>query len=142
MAIVRAVCFLFLTCAFVSWASAQDAPPLHPLASSSTAVSADDNKLVPVAPVSSPAETVPLIVPKGMAIQVALDREVRIRKAGQSISGHVVEPVYAFDKLVVPVGTTVTGQITKIDDVSKGKSTLDALNAEFSPARGIDVEFS
>jgi hypothetical protein len=77
-----------------------------------------------------------------MALQVALDKEVRIRKVGQSISGHVVEPVYAFDKLVVPVGTTVTGQITKIGEVSKGKRTLDALNAEFTPARRIDVEFN
>ncbi len=77
-----------------------------------------------------------------MAVQVALDKEVRIRKVGQLISGHVVEPVYAFDKLVVPVGTIVTGQITKIGDVSKGKRTLDALDAEFTPARSIDVEFN
>ncbi len=89
-----------------------------------------------------PTETVPLIVPKGMAVQVALDKEVRIRKVGQSISGHVVEPVFAFDKLVVPVGTIVTGQITGIGGVSKGKRTLDALDAEFTPARRIDVEFS
>lgn len=90
----------------------------------------------------APAETVPLIVPKGMAVQVALDKEVRIHKIGQSISGHVVEPVYAFDKLVVPVGTTVTGHITKIGDVPKGERTLDALNAEFTSARRIDVEFN
>jgi hypothetical protein len=77
-----------------------------------------------------------------MAVEVALDKEVRIRKVGQSISGHVVEPMYAFDKLVVPVGTGVTGQITKIGGVSKGDRTLNALNAEFSPARRIDVEFN
>jgi hypothetical protein len=140
MAIARAVCSVFLALSCVWWARAQDAPPAPGLASRPPATSADDSKVVPA--VRAPTETVSLIVPKGMAVQVALDKEVRIRKVGQSISGHVVEPVYAFDKLVVPVGTTVTGQITKIGDVSKGKRTLDALDAEFTPARRIDVEFN
>ena len=87
-------------------------------------------------------ETIPLIVPEGMAIQIALDEEVRIRKIGQPISGHVVEPVYAFDKLVVPVGTKVTGEITKIEGISNEERTLNALNAEFSPAHKIEVEFT
>ncbi len=87
-------------------------------------------------------ETVPLIVPKGVAVQVALDKEVRVRKVGQPIIGHVVEPVYAFDKLVVPVGTTAAGQITKIEGISNGKRTLNALDAEFTPAHKIDVEFT
>src|SRR5271168_3562077 len=126
MALSPGICFLLLACA--GWASAQDGPPGPTLDSRLPAASADANKGAP-----APLETVPLIVPKGMAVQVALDREVRIRKVGQSISGHVVEPVYAFDKLVVPVGTTVTGQITKIDEVSKADRTLDALNAEFTP---------
>ena len=77
-----------------------------------------------------------------MAIQVAIDKDVVIRKVGQSVRGHVVEPVYAFDKLVVPLGATVTGQLTKIGNVPNGKRTLDALDAEFTPARKIDVEFN
>lgn len=139
MAITRAACSLFLACACVGWASAQDAPPPQGPASRSPDTSIDGDKGGPVVPV--PTETVPLIVPKGMAVQVALDKEVRVHNVGQPISGHVVESVYAFDKLVVPVGTAVTGQITKIGDVSKGKRTLDALDAEFTPARRIDVEF-
>jgi hypothetical protein len=49
--------------------------------------------------------------------------------------------VYAFDKLVVPVGTEVTGQITRLQGVSGGKRTLDALNAEFTPSRKVEIEF-
>ena len=56
-------------------------------------------------------ETIPLTVPKGTPVQVALDDEVRVRAGGQSVEGHVVEPVYAFDKLVIPVGTIAAGQI-------------------------------
>jgi hypothetical protein len=50
--------------------------------------------------------------------------------------------VYAFDKLVVPVGTEVTGQITGLEDVSGGKRTLDALNADFSPPRKVQMQFN
>ena len=82
---------------------------------------------------ASTNETIPLTVPKGTAVQVVLDKEVRIQKVGQSVHGRVAEPVYAFDKLVVPVGTEVTGQITQLEGVSGGKRTLDALNADFTP---------
>ena len=140
MALSRAIGFLFLACTCVEWTSAQDAPLAPALASRPPLASIKDNEFVPAMPV--PTETVPLIVPKGMAVQIALDKEVRVRREGQHISGHVVESVFAFDKLVVPVGAVVTGQITKIGDVSKGKRTLDALNAEFTPARRIDVEFN
>jgi hypothetical protein len=137
MALSHRVCSLFLVWACAGWASAQDAPPAPTLDSRLPAASADANKAA-----SAPRETVPLIVPKGMAVQIALDKEVRIRKIGQPIRGHVVEPVYAFDKLVVPVGTTVTGEITKIEGISNGKRTLSALDGEFTPAHKIDVEFT
>ncbi len=136
MALVRAVCSFFLACSCAVWACAQDALPARTLDSRPPAASADDKKAAPA------PETVPLIVPNGMAVQIALDKEVRIRTVGQPIGGHVIEPVYAFDKLVVPVGTTVTGQITRIEGVSNGKRTLDALDAEFTPAHKIDVEFT
>jgi hypothetical protein len=137
MALSRGVCFLFLTCTCAWRASAQDAPAARTLDSPLPAASTDDNK-----PAHAPLEAVLLIVPKGMAVQIALDKEVRIRKVGQPISGHVVEPVYAFDRLVVPVGTTATGQIMKIEGISNGKRTLSALDAEFTPAHKIDVEFT
>jgi hypothetical protein len=119
---------------------AQDSPPIPTLVPRPPAAPPSDTKATPTAP--APSETVPLTVPKGLAIQVALDEEVRVRKVGQPLTGHVVEPVYAFDKLVIPVGTTVNGSITNIQEISAGKRTLDAFNAEFTPAHKIDVEFT
>src|ERR1700692_531241 len=87
-------------------------------------------------------QTIPLTVVKGTPVQVALDDEVRVRSAGQSIKGHVIEPVYAFDKLVIPVGTIATGQITAIEDVSTRKRTMAALDADFTPAHKVEIEFS
>ncbi len=96
----------------------------------------------PVAAVNAPTdETIPLTVPKGTAVQVVLDKEVRIQKVGQSVHGRVAAPMYAFDKLVVPVGTEVTGQITQLKGASAGRRTLDALNADFTPPRKAQIEF-
>ena len=52
---------------------------------------------------------IPLEVPAGTPLPVVLDKEIRIQKAGQPIHGKIAEPVYAFDKLVVPAGSDVTG---------------------------------
>src|SRR5437899_2174335 len=52
-----------------------------------------------------PALTVPMTVPSGTPIKVALDSEVRIREVGQAIHGKTTEPVFSFDKLLIPVGT-------------------------------------
>lgn len=91
---------------------------------------------------ASTTETIPLTIPKGTAVQVVLDKELRIQKVGQPVHGRVAEPIYAFDKLVVPVGTQATGKITRLEGVSGGQRTLDALDADFSPSRKVQMEFS
>src|SRR5690349_3632986 len=61
---------------------------------------------------------IPLVVPAGIPLPVVLEKEVRIQKAGQPIHGKIAEPVYAFDRLVVPAGSEVTGSVTRISGVS------------------------
>src|SRR5437763_4877060 len=92
----------------------------------------------------APAQSKPSIalqVAPGTPLKIALDKEVRIRRVGQPIGGTTTEPIYSFDKLLVPVGSRVTGKITEIDNVSKSMRTLSAMNADFSPERKIGVEF-
>src|SRR5579864_7630761 len=94
------------------------------------------------APPSTPAPVkLEMSVPAGTPIKVALDSEVRIRKVGQPIHGKTMEPVYAFDKLLIPVGTTVTGKIAGIDAVEKKRRTLEAMDGNFSPVRAVHVQF-
>ncbi|MGH9742182.1 MAG: hypothetical protein ACRD51_07490 [Candidatus Acidiferrum sp.] len=133
---LRLISAAFLTCSL--------ACSLHgqvPASSSAPVSNAALNR--PLSGPSAPADhTISLTVPKGTAVQVVLDKELRIRKVGQLVHGRVADPVYAFDKLVVPVGTVVTGRITRLDGVSAGKRTLDALDADFSPSRKIQLEFN
>jgi hypothetical protein len=136
MATRRLISAVFLTWMFANSVQAQDG--VSPCSTASNPILIHR----PVAPMNaSTNETIPLTVPKGTAVQVVLDQEIRIQKVGQSVHGRVAEPVYAFDKLVVPVGTKVTGQITQLEGVSGGKRTLDALNADFTPPRKVQIEF-
>src|ERR1019366_3731694 len=79
--------------------------------------------------------------PSGTPIKVALDSEVRIREVGQPIHGKTTEPVYAFDKLLIPVGTPVNGRVSAIDAVPKKIRTLEAMDANSSPGRSFHVQF-
>jgi hypothetical protein len=136
MATGRVISAVFLTCGWVNSAQAQDAVTAPAPASAPVLIHRPAGGVK-----ASTNETIPLTVPKGTAVQVVLDKEVRIQRVGQSVHGRVAEPVYAFDKLVIPVGTEVTGQITQLEGVSGGKRTLDALNADFTPARKLQIEF-
>src|SRR3984893_10592189 len=78
-----------------------------------------------------------LTVPAGTPLKVDLDQEVRVQRVGQPVHGKTVEPVYAFDKLVVPAGTEVVGKISAIDGVPKKGRIQAAMNGEFSPARQV-----
>ncbi len=95
--------------------------------------------------IAEDAANAPLIVPMGVAagtpLKVALDSEVRIRKTGQAIQGKTTEPIYAFDKLLIPVGTKVNGKVSAIDAVPGKVRTLEALDGNFSPTRSVHVQF-
>ena len=90
---------------------------------------------------SAAPQSVALTVPKGTPLQIALDSEVCVKKAGEAIHGRVVKPVYAFDHIVVPVGSQVNGEIAKVIPPTGGKRTKAALDADFTPERKIEVQF-
>src|SRR5271155_4836093 len=108
----------FLTCPLAVCLHAQDAAPTPSPAADSDPVLTHRPAATAPAAKPSPNQTIPLIVPTGAAVQVVLDKEVRIEKVGQPIHGRIIEPVYAFDRVVLPVGAEVTGQITKLEGVS------------------------
>jgi hypothetical protein len=134
--ILPAFLLLLLSACF---AAGQDASP---------AATASQEPVASAAPAIAPpsatqtSQVIPLRVEKGTPLQIALDQEVRIHKAGQPIHGKIVQPVYAYDQVVVPEGAEVEGQIIKVGDISGGRRTLSALNAEFTPDHAIEVEFT
>jgi hypothetical protein len=95
----------------------------------------------PTHSISSEAHTLALTVPNGTPLQIALDKEVRVRKVGEPITGRIMQPVYVFDHLVIPVGTVATGHLSAIEPVRGRTRALDALNANFTPAHKLAVSF-
>jgi len=89
----------------------------------------------------SASQAITLTLPVGTPLQVALDHETRVKKAGQPIQGHLVQPVYAFDQLVLPVGTKVQGHISRIGSPGGKNLTLSILNADFTPTRPVQISF-
>src|SRR5438477_59420 len=109
MSIPRLACIFLLALSSAGAVRAQEAPVPQLLPGSARKLAAETT--IPTQ--DPPPQTVSLTVPKGASLQVALDREVRIKKVGQPIHGRIVEPVYALDRLVVPVGSEITGEVTK-----------------------------
>ena len=141
MALARSLCTILLS---LTWACALEAQevPIPQLSPGSERSS----ERKPASPSGEPAQSPPpqsvvLTVAKGSPLQVALDREVRVRKVGQPVHGRIVEPVYAFDRIVVPVGSEIIGKVTKIETLSGGKRTQAALNADFTPRRKVEIGF-
>ncbi len=121
-----------------------NAPPASPEAPTPQLLpgSARPAIVTPPKPEAAHPQTVALTVAKGTSLQVALEKEVRIKRVGQCVHGVVVEPVYAFDRLVVPEGSKVRGEVTKIESVPNTRRTLAGLDGDFTPARQIELKFT
>ena len=96
-----------------------------------------------VTPAPQPTQkSILLSVPTGTALKVVLDQTVRIHRVGQPVHGTIVEPVYAFDQMVVPAGAAIAGEISAIDPVLKKRRIVAAMNGDFSPARQVHIVFT
>src|SRR5258708_25094396 len=89
----------------------------------------------------SQGSIVHLVVPVGTPRRVALDGKVNIRKAGQPVTATLLEPVYAFDRIVVPAGTHVAGHIERIETTHGARRARAMLSGDFTPPRVALVAF-
>ena len=87
------------------------------------------------------ADPIPLVVKAGTPLSVALDERVRIERVGQRVSGTIVNPVYAYDRIVVPTGAKVLGVVAELKEPSVGSRVRGSLGGDFTPARGVVLVF-
>jgi hypothetical protein len=105
-------------------------------------VSAQENHARNAPSASASPAVIRLNVPEGTPLPVILDKEIRVRKTGQEIDGKIAQPVYVFDKIVVPAGSNVIGIITAIGGVPALKRAYAGLNSDFSPVRDVQITFT
>lgn len=98
--------------------------------------------LAEAAPVdAAPTATIALRIASGTPLRIAVTDRVRITHVGALVRGTVVQPVYAFDQIVIPAGSVTTGRITNIRAPSAGKRAMSYANGDFSPFRKYDITF-
>jgi hypothetical protein len=85
--------------------------------------------------------SIDLVVNTGRPLRVALDERIRLTNVGQPVAGTVTEPVYAYDRIVIPVGTRVRGHVRQIDRGSKFVRARAYLGGNFSPAKHAVLQF-
>ncbi len=88
------------------------------------------------------AKVIPLTVQKGVPIRVALVKSVRVKRVGAPVDGKVLDPIYVFDRKVIPAGSKIQGQVTKIDPVSKGRRIGALANGNLTPFHTVHIEFT
>src|SRR5580704_4022490 len=77
----------------------------------------------------------------GTPLRIALDKTVSVKRIGQTVTGTLIEPLYAYDRLVLPVGTRVVGHVASLENPSK-LTRLRAWSAgDFAPNRHATVQF-
>jgi len=91
----------------------------------------------PVSPSAQPTAT----VQSGVPLRVALERRVAIKRLGEPIQGRLVEPIYVYDRLVLPAGSVVEGHISKIGGVPIGRRLTALLYGNLTPPREVRAQF-
>lgn len=83
----------------------------------------------------------PLKVDAGSPLRVYITDRLTM-KVGKPVRARLIEPVYSFDRIVLPAGVEIDGTVTALDPVTKMKRTQAMLNGDFSPLHFARVAFT
>ena len=84
---------------------------------------------------------VDLVVNAGRPLRVALDGTNPAEARRSAGDGMVIEPVYAYDRIVIAVGTKVRGHVVQIDSGSKFVRARAYIGGNFSPPKHAVLQF-
>ena len=87
------------------------------------------------------ASTVTLTVNSGVPLRLYLTKRLSKRN-GDVVHGKLLEPVFAFDREVIPSGTEVLGTVARLDPIPKMMRISAILGGDFSPLHQAQVEFT
>src|SRR5262245_50734864 len=83
---------------------------------------------------------VPMTVDNGFPLKVVLTEKLR-SKLNEPVHGKIVDPVYAFDREVIPAGTEILGRVTALQPVGKWKRISSILGGDFTPLHDPEITF-
>jgi hypothetical protein len=80
-------------------------------------------------------------IPAGVPLRVALEHRVRIKRAGEAIQGRLIEPIYVFDRMVIPAGSVVEGHVAAIGGVPFRRRFSALMSGNLTPRRDVKAQF-
>jgi hypothetical protein len=100
---------------------------------------------VAVTAVSGWAQDLPSVsvesIPAGVPLRVELEKSYHMR-VGTQIEGHLTEPVYLVDHVVLPQDSKVFGSITGKHSVTRKVRAAAMFNGDLTPLKEADVTFN
>jgi len=80
-------------------------------------------------------------VEAGTPLRLYITKRARYRQ-GEAVQARFAEPVWAFDRIVIPAGTAVDGQIVELEPVSKTIRAMAIIRGDFTPLKLARVSFT
>ena len=84
--------------------------------------------------------TVTLSVPSGAPLRLYLTQKVS-KRLGEPVYGKIMEPVFAFDREIVPIGSEIIGKVTRLTSAGKARRFQAVMNGDFTPLHDAQLEF-
>ncbi len=81
-----------------------------------------------------------LTVPAGTPLRLYVTKRFA-KRTGAPVSAKVLEPIYAFDRQVIPAGAIVGGSVSRTRPVSRWERVQAIVHGDFTPLRISEVEF-
>ena len=85
--------------------------------------------------------TISLSVPSGAPLRLYLTKRIS-KRMGAPVEAKLLEPVFAFDREVIPAGTVAQGQVSRVQPFGKRLRMRAILSGDFTPLRSAQVEFT
>src|SRR5579859_2983890 len=93
-------------------------------------------------PEGSPSEVkVPLVLPAGTPLRLEVEKTTFPKHVGDVVRARLAEPLYAFDKEVIPAGTEVVGHVTGFTEARKSIRVEKMLSGNFGSFRHPEILF-
>ena len=81
------------------------------------------------------------MVPSGVPLRLYLTRRAP-KRTGALVEAKVLDPVYAFDRQVIPAGAVALGKVDRLQSIPKWQRVRAILNGDFTPLHTAPIEFT
>jgi len=87
------------------------------------------------------ATNIPLTIAPGVPLRLYITKRLT-KRMGEPVHAKLLEPVFAFDREVIPAGVEVEGKVVRLDPDSKMKRAAALLGGDFTPLHMANVQFT